>query len=108
LELVLKHADMSTFIRSSGQMVGARRELEGEAFVGYDHLPDLCNRYATGYLEHLPRERTHVLPYESAVDDPPAAFGAILDRVGAPRSALQVHTKRRMNTGHDLQEAQSY
>ena len=111
----LKGADMSTFVRASGTMVGARRELEGQAFVEYENLPDFWNRYASGYLQNLPSDRTHIMQYETAVSDPRAAFHAILDEVGTPRSALEVYEGRRFGTpdsddgvGHNLAEAQLY
>lgn len=104
----LSNVDAASFIRAPGTMVGARRESEGSAFVHYENLPDLWNRYARGYLRYLPAERVQVLPYEAAVRDPQAAFGAILDRLGIPRSALKIHTERRFDTGHDLAQAQAY
>ncbi len=104
----LKGLDLSSLIRAPASMVSARRELGGNAFVEAHNLPDLWNRYALGYLRHLPAERVHLMPYEATVRDPAAAFHAILDRVGFERSALELHSERRMGTGHGLSDAQAY
>ena len=104
----LKGLPMAELIRSPGKMVSARRELGGAAFVQTVDLPELWNQYALGYLHHLPSDRAHFVPYELAVRDPAGMFHAIMDRVGGDRSSLQLHTERRMDTGHGLSDAQAY
>ncbi len=99
---------LSSLVRAPATMVSARREITDGATLNATDLPDLWNRYAAGYLRRLPRERTHIVPYELAVRDPDACFHPILDRVGIAREALVIHTERRMKIGHDLAEARAY
>jgi len=96
----LKDADLATFIRAPGTIVGARRECgpDEPARVRYAHLPDLWNQYVLGYRRHLPVDQTLILRYEDTLTCPIDTFGRVMDRTGLTRSKIKLYQGRRFQS----------